>query len=105
MAIACGEPIAVVDFDHLAVSALKISVGHNTTGGRDDWMPVAASNVYTAVECAFTVEWIDALTEAAGHLAFDGPEIRGRVGANPVGGGRVPRQAHGEADHRRSGKS
>ena len=96
MAVARRDAVSVIHHDGLAVSAHEIGEGDYAVGGRDDWMAIVAADIYAAVKCAFTVEGIDALAEAASNLAFDRPEIGKRVGAIPIGGGGVA--GHAEAD-------
>src|SRR5579862_8528486 len=92
----------MVDHDCLPVSAHAVGKGHDSVGRGDDLRAVVASNIDTAVECALTVEWIDALTEAACHLAFYRPKVRSRVCFCPLGGGCVFCEAHREPHHRRT---
>ena len=104
MTIAGADPVTVINHDGLAVSAQSFSRQNDSIGRSDDLFPVSATDIHTAVECPFTVEWIDALTEAARYLAFDGPEVRGGVGFNPVGSRGVTGQAHGQTNHGGTGQ-
>ena len=71
--VAGADPVSVVDHDGLAVSAHVVGKGHNAVSWGDDGMAEIAADIDTAVECSLTVEWIDALAEAASHLAFNRP--------------------------------
>ena len=67
-------------------------------------MTVSCADIHAAVKCAFSVKWIDALTEAAGDLAFNRPEIRSGIGAGPIGRGGIASHSQADANRGRAGK-
>src|ERR1700730_16733098 len=88
----------MIDHDGLAVSAEEVGESDHAIGGRDDRVAVGAADIHTAVKRAFSVKWVDALTEAAGDLAFHRPEVGRGTGAGPIGGGGVASHAQADAD-------
>src|SRR5579863_8342845 len=99
MPVASADSVAVIDHNRLPVAAHNVRERHNAIGGSDNRSTVAASDIYAAMECAFSVERVDALAEASGDLAFDRPKIGSGIGLCPISSGGVPRQAHGQAHH------
>src|ERR1051326_468473 len=102
VAVPGADAIAVVDDDGLAVAAHHLGDRHDAIRRGNNPGAVAAADIHAAMECAFPVERVNALAEAAGDLAFDGPQVGSRVRPNPVGGSGIPRQPHGQTDHRRA---
>src|ERR1700730_13811173 len=84
-ALPFAHPFAVINHDGLAVAAHDITEGHDSVGGCNNLGAVVAANINPAVECAFTVERIDALPEAACDLAIHRPEVGGGVWLQAVG--------------------
>src|SRR5690242_16594308 len=72
-----------------SVSTHEVGECHYTVSRSNHGRPVGGRDVHAAVECAFSVERIDALAEGTGYRTFHRPQIRGGVGAHPVGGGHV----------------
>src|SRR5215813_4950680 len=104
VAIASPNPMAMVDHYGFAVSAEEISKGHYPVCRRNDRLPVGRGDVHSAVESTFAIKWINTLAERPCNRTFDGPEIRGRVGARPVSSGDVTCHAERQAGHGRSGQ-
>ena len=98
MPVAGRDAVSVVDDDGAPVASHEIGKGYGAVGRREHGLSDYGGNIHAGVECAFTVEWIDALAKRAGNLAFDRPEIRSGVGAHPVGGGGILGQAQRDAD-------
>lgn len=67
-------------------------------------MAIIAADIDSAVKRAFPVEGIDALPEAAGHLALDRPKIRSGIGPVPVRRGSVAGHAQTNAYGRVAGQ-
>ena len=85
VAVAGGDAMAVIDGDEVSVAAHEFGEGDDAVGGGVDRGAVGNRNINAAMERAFSVEGIDALTEGAGEASFDRPE-RWRVGgASPIG--------------------
>src|SRR5581483_3153769 len=105
MAVASADAIAMVDHDRLAIAAHGFCQGDNAIGRGDDSCAVVAADIHSAMERAFSVERIDALTEASGDLSLDRPEIGSGVSLDPVGRGGVPSQPHRQTDHGRTAQS
>ena len=89
MSVAGRDAVSVVDHDGASVAAQEIGEGHNAVGRSNHCRSNTGGNIDTGVERAFSVKRIDALAKGAGHQAFDRPEIRSRVRADPVGRGGV----------------
>ena len=87
VAVAGGDAVAVIEHDGASVAAEEVGEGDGTVGRRDHGRAYVGGDIDAGVEGAFSVKRIDALAERAGDLAFDGPEIGSRVGADPIGGG------------------
>ena len=75
MAVAGGDAVAVIHHDQLPVPAHEIRKGDDAIRRSDDRVTVVAANVHPAVKRAFPVERVDALPEAGGDLAINGPKI------------------------------
>ena len=84
VAVAGGDAVAVVDHDGASVAALKVGESNEAVGRSDHGRADTRGNIDAGMEGAFSVKRIDALAEGAGDLAFDRPEVRSRVGADPV---------------------
>src|SRR5579871_976498 len=89
----------MVNHDRLAIAAHRFCEGHDAIGRGDDLGAIAASDIDSAMERSFTIEWIDALAETSGHLAFNRPKIWSRIRTNPVRRGRIAGQTHRQTDH------
>src|SRR5579862_553399 len=89
MSVTGGDAVAVIDHDGASVSAEEVGEGDGAVGGGDDGRSDDGGNIDAGVEGAFSIKWIDTFAERAGDLAFDGPEVRSGVGADPVGGGGI----------------
>ena len=87
VAVASGDAVAVVEHDGASVAAEEVGEGDGAIGRRDHGRAYVGGDIDAGVEGAFSVKGIDAFAERAGDLAFDGPEIGSRVGADPIGGG------------------
>src|SRR5260370_32873863 len=98
MAGAGSEAGTMVEHDALPVTAKEVDEGDHRVGRGNHLMSIVATDVYTAVECAFTVKRIDTLPEAARYLPFDRPEVWCRIGAEPVRRSGVACQAKSNAD-------
>src|SRR5450631_3585658 len=77
VAVACRDAMAVVDHDGASVSAHEVGKGDDSVGGRHNGLPVSGSDIDAAVECAFSVERVNALAKRSSYRAFDRPKIRG----------------------------
>jgi len=73
VAVAGGDSVAVIHRDSAAIASEEVCKRYCAVGGGQNGLTYSGGNVYAGVECAFTVEWINALTECAGNLAFDRP--------------------------------
>jgi hypothetical protein len=93
--VAGADAVAVVDHDRLAVSAEDVAEDNNPIGRSNNRGAITAADIHAAMECAFSVKWIDALSKAACDLAFDRPKVGSRVRLDPVGGRGVAGQAQG----------
>src|SRR6266567_1759852 len=102
MAVAGTNAVTMVEHDGFAVTAKEIDEGDDPVGRCNHLMSIVATDIYTAVECAFTVKRIDALPEAARYLPFDRPEVWCRIGTAPVRRGGITRQAKRNADRGRA---
>src|SRR5260370_40168415 len=102
MAVAGTDAVTVVEHDDFAVAAKEVDEGDHPVRRGNHLMSILATDIHAAVECAFTVKWIDALPEAAGYLPFDRPEVWCRIGAEPVRRGGVACQAESNADRGRA---
>ena len=63
---------------------MTLGVGDDAVGSGVDGSSVGDREIDAAMECAFSVEGIDTLTEGAGDAAFDGPERGSIGGASPI---------------------
>jgi hypothetical protein len=104
VAIARADAASMVHHDDLAVAAQGFGCDYDSIRGCNDLLAVRAANINPAVECAFAVKWIDALAEAARDLPFHRPDVRGRVGPDPISRRGVASEPHRKADHRRAGQ-
>jgi len=89
VAVAGGDAVAVIEHDGASVAAEEVGEGDGAVGRRDHGRAYVGGDIDAGVEGAFSVKGIDAFAERAGDLAFDGPEIGSRVGADPIGGGGI----------------
>src|SRR5580658_10337407 len=103
VAVACGDAVAMIYHDRLAVSAQEVREGDHAIGGRDHRLAVGAANIHATVKCAFSVERVNALSEAGRDLAFNRPKVGCGVGTEPVGGGGIASEAEADADRGRAG--
>ena len=104
VAIARADAASMVHHDDLAVTAQRFGGDYDPIRGRNDLLAIRAANINTAVKCAFAVKWIDALPEAARDLPFHRPNVRGRVGPDPIRRRGVAGEPHRESDHRGAGQ-
>ena len=102
MAVAGSDAVTMVEHDDFAITAKEVDEGDHRVRRGNHLMSIVATDVYTAVECAFTVKRIDTLPEAARYLPFDRPEVWCRIGTEPVRRGGVTRQAKSNADRGRA---
>ena len=81
MTVASRYAVAVVDLEHAAVAVVKVGVSHDAVGRSQDRLSVMAGDVHAGMECAFTVERIDALAEGSGDRTHHRPQrgSRGRT--------------------------
>src|SRR5579863_5966548 len=63
--VACADAVAMVDHNCLAVPAHRLGDSDHTVGRGNDPGAVATSDINPAMECAFTVEWINPFAKAA----------------------------------------
>ena len=63
VAVAGADPVTVVDHDGTAVAAHEVSKDHHAIGGRHHALTIRGCDIYSAMKCAFTVEWIDSFSE------------------------------------------
>ena len=89
VAEAGGDSVSMVDHNSASVAAQKISERNGAVGRSDHGRADTGGDIDTGVEGAFSIERINALAEGAGDLAFDRPEVRSSVSADPVGSGGV----------------
>src|SRR6266568_3641399 len=85
MSVAGGGAMAVVDVDEASVAAHELGEADDAIGGGVDGGSVGNRDVDAAMECAFSIEGIDSLTEGAGEASLDGPERWSVGGAGPIG--------------------
>src|SRR4030088_1809738 len=102
MAVAGTDAVTMVEHHGFAVTAKEVDEGDHPVRRGNHLMSIVAADIYTAVECAFTVKRIDALSEAARYLPFDRPEVWCRIGPEPVRRGGVACQAKSNADRGRA---
>src|SRR5258705_12625640 len=70
VSVAGGDSVAVIHRDGAAVAAQEICKRYGAIGGGQNGLTYRGGNIHAGVECAFTVEWVDAFAECAGNLAF-----------------------------------
>ena len=58
-----ADSVAVINHHCATVAAHEISEGDRPIGRSYDWLPNPGRNIDAAMEGAFTVEWIDALSK------------------------------------------
>src|SRR6266568_4605611 len=63
MSVACGDAVTVVEDDGASVAAHEIGELNHGFGRSNDRLTVQGSDVDARVKCAFTIKWINALTE------------------------------------------
>ena len=102
MSVARSNAVAVVKDNGSPISAHEIREVNDRFGWSDNRLSVERTDVNPGVECAFTVEWVNAFAERSRDRSFYGPQIRRGVGAHPVGGGHVSRQAQSQSGSSRS---
>ena len=84
VSVTSGDTVAVIDGDEASVSAHEFGGADDTVACGVDRSAVRNGNINAAMECAFSVEGIDTLTERAGEAALDGPEGWRIGGAGPI---------------------
>src|SRR3984885_560410 len=98
VAVAGGDPVAVIQHDGLAISAKEVGEDDYAVGRSNHCVAVRAANINPAMKCALSVERIDALSEASCDLAFNRPEVGRGVRPEPVRRGGVTGHAQADAD-------
>src|SRR5271165_4018230 len=93
VAVASRNVVSVVDHNGASVAAKIICEGDHAVRWRDHGRTDAGGDIYAGMEGAFSVKRIDAFPKRAGHLALNRPEVRSRVGADPLGRGGIPGKA------------
>ena len=93
MPVACGQAVAVINLDHAAVAVVEVREGDHAVGRRHYLLAIMRRDIHAGVECAFTVERINALAERSRNRADDRPERGRRRRPHPVGQRGLLRQA------------
>src|SRR5438477_515479 len=99
-----ADSVPVVQNDCASVPAHKISELNNPIRRSNHRLPKNSANINTRVECALTVERINALSKGASNLAFNWPKIRRGIGPHPISRGNVPGQAKRKSRSRGTAK-
>src|SRR6266550_836594 len=102
MSVASADAVTVVDHDGAAIAAHEIGKDHHAVGGSHHALTIRRCDVHPAVKCPFTVERIDSFAERSGDVAFYGPDIRSRIGSNPVRCSHIAGKAKRDASHGRA---
>ena len=77
--------VPVIDLDHASVARSQRRENYDAIGRSHNTRSHRTGNINAAMECAFPVEWIDALPEIASDRTFHRPERRSRSHALPIG--------------------
>src|SRR5690349_7435407 len=99
-----ADSMAVVQNNGASVPAHKISELNNAVRRSNHWLPINSANINTRVECALTIEWINALSKRASNLAFNWPKIGRGIGPHPISRGNVPGQTKRKSRARSTAK-
>src|SRR5215467_14752350 len=102
MTIQGCNSISVIDDHGAAVAVHELSKTHNPISWGNNTSSDVTRNIHSTMECAFTVEWINALTKRTGNPSHDRPQRRRRCQAHPVSNAGVSHVTHRDAHRCRS---
>ena len=73
MSVAGRDSAAVVENHCSSISAHQIRKLDRACGGSDNRLPENGPDINARVECAFTIEWVNALTKRSCYRSFNRP--------------------------------